>query len=372
MHNVVYSIYSNYESHLKHLIIKKGPIVMAQIIAVANQKGGVAKTFTSRQFSTGLAMKGFRVLAVDGDPQGDLTRQFGITEEDLNAGETLSNLFAAEVENRSNSDSETKYEYDTADAIIETEDNVDVLSATIQLSQIVNNMTNAINKDYIMRDILKQVEDDYDYIIIDCPPDLGPLVINHLFAANKVLIPAFTEEQSLVAITRLITTIKNVRNNDVTDHYIEVDGILFNNVIITTNHAKTYMEFIEDNFPFYVYKTFIPKGVSATEAITNKTSIYEHDKNGKVARACRAFVDEFLNKELSEIIEDAQFNEKESEKLLAEAAELEENGNKREANQKRRKANLLKEDANELYLDAEDLKEIIDGKERVNKDDNNN
>lgn len=333
---------------------------MAQVVAVANQKGGVAKTFTSRQFATCLANKGFRVLAVDGDPQQDLTRQFGITEEDLKGGETLTSLIAMEIDNRTDTDTDDKYEYDTADAILCTDDNVDLLSATISLSSIINKMPSAMNRDYIMRDILKQVQDDYDYIIIDCPPNLGFLVINHLFASDKVLIPAFTDEQSLTSMHRLVSTIKNVEKNDVTDHYITVDGILFTNVKENTKMAEMFMALVKKTFPLYSYENYIPSSVSAQEAVANHTSIFEHDEKGKVAQAYLRFTEEFLKKEVDEIKNDAMMCKEDAQSMMEEAKELEASNDKadaRKAERLRRKAEQLIQESEELLLDAEELRE---------------
>lgn len=278
---------------------------MATIVAIANRKGGVGKTLTSRSFSTCLAHKGFKVLAVDGDPQGDLTRQFGIMPSALSGKLTLASLMQAEIANRTNMDDgedfddHPSYEYSTEDAIITTSDNVDLLpSVEDKLTPVKNRLAEALGREYVLKTILTQVEDSYDYIIIDCPPDVGLLTINLLAAADKVIMPAFTEESSLTAIVKMSKVIKMVEKNN--NPNLEVDGILFTKVQKHTRVAKTYMQATKESFPFYLYDAYIPMGISAAESAALHESIFSFDKNGAVAKAYEDFTEEFLKKEQNE------------------------------------------------------------------------
>lgn len=280
---------------------------MGKIIAIANQKGGVAKTLTARTFAAFLNIKGYKVLVVDGDPQGDATRQFSFNNHGTKQASFTTLIQAEVVNHRFDTAEEDMYDYDTRDAISTSDDGIDVLCSTNGLASAAASIDNSImSKEKIIKTIVDQVKDDYDYIIIDSNPTLSVLTINVLTAADEVLIPTFAEEDPIVAIGKLVKTIVAVQRDS--NPNLKINGILFTNVESRTNVAKYYMKELKDSGMFYIYDAFIPHGVSAKEVRSCHMSLFEYDKYGAVTLAYKSFGEEFLRRELGEDenIEDAK------------------------------------------------------------------
>lgn len=273
---------------------------MAKTIAIANQKGGVAKTFTARSLSAYLAAKGYKVLAVDADPQTDLTMQFGIKPEALTENEELTfrELMLGEFSNRVKAlqGSTDRFEYNTADAIIKISENLSLLPTTEALTIVKEKLALLPpgKKESITRTILEPVKDDYDFIIIDCPPDLGSMTINLLSASDNVIIPGFADQQSLAALIKIVHTIADVKKSYNPD--LQINGLLFCRVKSNTVLAQQYMTAMHKKFPFYIYDAYIPEAICAQEAVAQQSSILEYDKYSSVALAYDKFTDEFLKR----------------------------------------------------------------------------
>lgn len=171
------------------------------IISIFNQKGGVAKSTTSINLSSALAVKGKKVLVVDMDAQANSTCGFGIDDEELE--KTIYTLLTSK-----NITKEMVY-----DVIQETDFNVDVLPSDLELSEAEITLSNLMSRETILKRILEQVNDDYDYIIIDCPPSLGLLSINSLVASDSLIIPVSASFFSIKGIKHLLNTVNLVRDN---------------------------------------------------------------------------------------------------------------------------------------------------------------
>ena len=174
---------------------------MCKVIAVANQKGGVGKTTTSVNLGIGLTAEGNRVLLVDCDPQGSLTVSLGYKEPDQ-LENTLASLISEVIEDEDLQIKET---------IIHHEEGVDLIPANIELSALEINMVNVMSRELMMKCLIDQIREDYDYIIIDCMPSLGMLTINALVCADSVLIPVQAAYLPVKGLQQLIKTFSRVQ-----------------------------------------------------------------------------------------------------------------------------------------------------------------
>ena len=170
---------------------------MCKVIAVTNQKGGVGKTTTTANLGVGLAMKGKRVLLIDADAQGDLTICLGYHDPDR-FEDTLTTILKQVIEDEL---------VDPFDAVIHNEEGIDLIPCNIELSGMEVSLVNVMGREYILRQYLDQIKDEYDYILIDCSPSLGMVTINALTAADSVLIPVEAEYLPAKGLEQLIRTI---------------------------------------------------------------------------------------------------------------------------------------------------------------------
>ena len=261
----------------------------ANIIAIANQKGGVGKTFLTRSLAGCLAKKGQKVLCVDGDMQGDLTDQFGVDGNDLiNKRITFTDLVAAELKNQisfSKGNSEKEFEYNTSDAILHISENEYLLPATRDLADVQGKLNFIPGQYYskIVRKILSQVSNTYDFILIDCPPALSPMSISLLSACNSVLVPLFPDRQSHRALQeciRSISTIRKTYNNE-----LKINGLIFTRVESQTVMHHAYMNAIRKVSPHYVYNTVIPKSTVAVESASARMSVLDYAPDSQIGTA---------------------------------------------------------------------------------------
>lgn len=252
---------------------------MGKIIAITNQKGGVGKTTTSINVAACLADQGRKVLLVDMDPQGNATSGVGIIRNELE--NTVYELLLGECVS-----SECK-----AECAVE---NLDVLPSNANLSGAEIDLIGMENREFILKDALDKIKDDYDFIIIDCPPALNLLTVNALVAADSVMVPIQCEYYALEGLTQLLHTINLIqeRLND----RLEIDGVLFTMYDTRTNLSAEVVENVRDNIHLHIYATIIPRNVRLAEAPSYGLPIHMYDKKSAGAEAYENLAKELIDK----------------------------------------------------------------------------
>jgi chromosome partitioning protein len=237
-------------------------------LAIANQKGGVAKTTTVASLGAALAELGQKVLLVDLDPQACLTFSLGIDPEDLELSvhHVLTKGLAP------------------AEVIIETDDGVDLLPATIELARAEADLLTRTGREYVVRSAIADL-DEYDWVLLDCPPSLGVLTVAALTAATGVLVPLQCETLSHRGVGQLLDTVHDVRR--FTNRDLEVWGVLPTLYDGRTNHARAVLEDISESYHLDVLEPPIPKSIRFAEAPAAGRSILRTSRSNKGARAYR-------------------------------------------------------------------------------------
>lgn len=239
---------------------------MARIIAVTNQKGGVGKSTTSINLAAGLAGNDKKVLLVDIDPQGNTTSGVGIEKHELT--ECVYNVLIEET--------------DAKTVVVKSDyENLFVLPATIQLAGAEIELVSAFSRETRLKKSLNSLRDDYDYIIIDCPPSLGLLTVNALTAADSLIIPLQCEYYALEGLAQLISTVDLVNNNLNPD--LIIDGVVLTMHDPRTNLSQQITEEVRTYFPGRVFKTIIPRNVKLSEAPSFGMPIYQYNLKSKGA-----------------------------------------------------------------------------------------
>ena len=261
-----------------------------EVIAIANQKGGVGKTTTTFNLGVALAHAGKRVLLVDSDPQGDLTTYMGIHDPD-NIPVTLSTLMERSIKDE---------DINSKEAILKHDEGIDLIPSNLELSSMEVSLVNAMSREFTLRNCLSDIKDKYDYVLIDCMPSLGMITINALACADKVIIPVQSEFLAAKGMSHLMNTVLKVRKQ--INPNLKVGGILLTMVDGRTNLSKDIANELRSTYGtvFKLYDNQIPRGVKAAESSRMGESVLSYDSSSKVAQSYKDFAKEVLDYERKE------------------------------------------------------------------------
>ena len=261
-----------------------------EVIAIANQKGGVGKTTTTFNLGVALAHAGKRVLLVDSDPQGDLTTYMGIHDPD-NIPVTLSTLMERSIKDE---------DINSKEAILKHDEGIDLIPSNLELSSMEVSLVNAMSREFTLRNCLSDIKDKYDYVLIDCMPSLGMITINALACADKVIIPVQSEFLAAKGMSHLMNTVLKVRKQ--INPNLKVGGILLTMVDGRTNLSRDIANELRSTYGtvFKLYDNQIPRGVKAAESSRMGESVLSYDSSSKVAQSYIDFAKEVLDYERKE------------------------------------------------------------------------
>lgn len=252
---------------------------MGRIIAIANQKGGVGKTTTAINLSSCLAEAGQRVLTIDFDPQGNATSGLGLEKGQIE---------------------DTVYEMMLGDCSFddclqrEVQKDLDVLPSDSNLSGAEIELLDVENKEFVLKSHLNQVKNDYDFIIIDCPPSLSLLTLNALVAADTVLVPIQCEYYALEGLSQVLRTINIVKRK--MNPTLEMEGVVFTMYDARTNLSLEVVENVKNNLNEKIYKTIIPRNVRLAEAPSHGMPINIYDSKSTGAESYRLLAAEVISR----------------------------------------------------------------------------
>ena len=253
---------------------------MARIISVANQKGGVGKTTTTVNLGACLAYDGKKVLLIDSDAQGNATSGLGVRKTDVK--QDIYDVLVNEVPIK--------------ETIIKTSrENLSIVPATLQLAGAEIELTSMMARESRLKSALAEVSDEYDFILVDCPPSLGHLTINAFTASDAILIPVQCEYYALEGLSQLLNTVRLVQK-----HFnpgLEIEGVLLTMYDARTNLGAEVVEEVRRYFQEKVYDTIIPRNVRLSEAPSHGKPIIDYDPRSKGAEVYQALAKEVLVRE---------------------------------------------------------------------------
>lgn len=252
---------------------------MGRTIAVANQKGGVGKTTTSINLSAALAASGKKVLVIDIDPQGNTTSGFGVDKNELE--NTVYELILGEC---------SIQECILKDVI----ENVSMIPSNVNLAAAEIELIGVDKKEFILKNEVDWVKDQYDYIIIDCPPSLSMLTINAMTTADSVLVPIQCEYYALEGLSQLIHTVNLVKERLNPD--LDIEGVVFTMYDSRTNLSLQVVENVKSHLDQNVYKTLIPRNIRLAEAPSYGMPINMYDSKSAGAEAYMQLAEEVINR----------------------------------------------------------------------------
>lgn len=250
-----------------------------RIIAIANQKGGVGKTTTTINLAAALAEKGKKILMIDLDPQGNASSGLGVDKDELSL--TVYQLMIG-----TNSFNECVQK--------DVLENLDVLPANVNLAGVEIETLDMEDRNYILSKEIDKVKDNYDYILIDCPPSLNSLTINSMTTADSVLVPIQCEYYALEGLSQLIYTINLVKER--LNSRLEIDGVVFTMYDGRTNLSLQVIENVRENLNQKIYNTIIPRSVRLAEAPSYGLPINIYDNKSTGAKAYRSLAEEIIER----------------------------------------------------------------------------
>ena len=252
---------------------------MGRIIAIANQKGGVGKTTTAINLSACLAEAGQKVLTIDFDPQGNTTSGLGLEKGHID--KTVYEMMLGECT--------------INECLLRTiQDNLDCLPSDVDLAGAEIELLEIDHKETILKDNLQEIDQEYDFIIIDCPPSLSLLTINALTAADTVLVPIQCEYYALEGLTQVIKTVSLVKKK--LNPNLEMEGVVFTMYDARTNLSLEVVENVKNNLNQNIYKTIIPRNVRLAEAPSHGMPINMYDSKSTGAESYRLLAAEVISR----------------------------------------------------------------------------
>ena len=249
---------------------------MAKIISITNQKGGVGKTTTSINLAASLVKRGKRLLLIDMDPQGNATVGCGVNSNEIE--HTVYDLLLLETSAK--------------EAITKSDSGVDIIAANGDLAGAQVELLNEIGREMRLQKALRAIDDDYDYIFIDCPPALNVLTINALVASNSVMIPMQCEYFALEGLSALISTVRKIRES--LNPQLKIEGLLRTMFDGRNSLSNEVSKQLQTHFGDKVYQTIIPRNVRLAEAPSYGEPAIIYDPASKGAQAYLALADEVL------------------------------------------------------------------------------
>lgn len=251
---------------------------MGKMIAIGNQKGGVGKTTTTVNLGAALASLGKKVLIIDSDSQGNATSGLGIER-----GSVQSSLYEILVN-----------EVPMKPVILHTSsEGLDIVPSNIQLAAAELELVGVKNRELRLKNAVAEIRDDYDYILVDCPPSLGQLAINAFTASDTILIPVQAEYYALEGLTQLLNTIRLVQRSY--NRNFRIEGVLITMLDARTNLGFEVVEEVKKYFQEKVYKTVIPRNIRLSEAPSFGQSVIEYDPRSRGAEMYLELAKEVIN-----------------------------------------------------------------------------
>jgi chromosome partitioning protein len=252
---------------------------MAKVLSITNQKGGVGKTTTAINMAASLACMNQKILLVDLDPQGNASAGSGIDRDHQKATVYEVLMHSAPV----------------ADAITRADSGFDVIASNRELSGALIELVDEEHREFRLREALQTVRDDYDFILIDCPPSLDLLTVNALVASDAVLIPMQCEYFALEGLTELVNTVRKIRTAFNPD--LNIEGLLRTMFDRRNTLTREVSSQLEKHFGDKVYHTIIPRNIRLAEAPSYGKPVLKYDKRSKGARAYLALAGEVMGRE---------------------------------------------------------------------------
>lgn len=250
---------------------------MGKVVSVANQKGGVGKTTTTVNLGTIIAKRGKKVLLIDTDPQGNATSGLGVDKD--NVEKSVYDVLVNDTE--------------FAETLKQTSiKNLKICPSNINLAGAEVQLVSMMSREQRMKEKLDRIKDEFDYILIDCPPSLGLITLNAFTASDSILIPVQCEYFALEGLGQLLNTVNLVKRH--LNKSLEVEGALLTMYDIRTNLSNQVVKEVKKYFNDKVYKTVIPRNVRLSEAPSFGMPITVYDPKSKGAKSYEKFAKEFM------------------------------------------------------------------------------